>query len=416
MLLTLIRKEIKEMLTRSTLLYIVAMSVLFAVIGQTISSSQQGAAGKAILAIENHDSGKYAATLVSTLESGAQIIYNGPDSTAARQALEEKNGVVLLVIPANFDQQITSGNQAEIQTHWLMKGTGFVDAMPQSLIEGLVSQASGAISAQLIAENTKLSPGIVLNPIKSADVTEYKGKIVTGMTPGQISGLLSTRTMVIPIAVMMLLIMGSSSVISSMGMEKENRTLETLLTLPVRRRDIIVAKIVGSAVVGLILGAIYMLGFASYFSSFSGSAAGLEQLGLSLGVGDYLLIALSVFAALLAALCLSIILGTFASNYRQAQTLTFPIIGLAMLPMMLTMFQDFDTMSLGMKALVFAIPFSHPMMAMKSLMLDDYGLVLAGIAYSLLITAVLVAVAVWIFSTDRVVTGMMSRKKPKKQA
>ena len=92
-----------------------------------------------------------------------------------------------------------------------------------------------------------------------------------------------------------------------MGMEKENRTLETLLTMPVRRSDIIVAKIVARPV-GLLMGAIYMAGFANYFGSFGGGAIpSLAALGISLNVGDYALIALSVFAALMAGLCLAII-------------------------------------------------------------------------------------------------------------
>jgi ABC-2 type transport system permease protein len=153
-----------------------------------------------------------------------------------------------------------------------------------------------------------------------------------------------------------------------------------------------------------------MAGFFNYFNSFSTSTVSLSSLGLALGAWDYVLIGLSVFASLMAALCMAIILGTFASSYRQAQTLTFPIIGLAMLPMMVTMFMDFDTMSPLMKVITFIIPFSHPMMAMKALMLDNYPLVISGILYCLAFTAVLVAVTVRIFNTDRVVTGSMPRK------
>jgi ABC-2 type transport system permease protein len=409
-LIYLIRKEIKEMLTMSTLIYMVAMALIFGLTGQLISSSQEGAADKAIIAIENHDTGAYAATLVGTLEAGAEVVYKGDDVVVAREALERKQGVALLTIPADFTDRINSGQQAEVDILWFMQGAGLMDSMPQSMIEGLLSTAKEAISAQLIQENSTLKAEIVLDPAQSIDTTEYKGKMIKGLTPGEISGLLGSKTTVIPVAVMMLILMASSSVISSMGMEKENRTLETLLTLPIRRSYIIISKIVGSAVVGLIMGVIYMAGFYSYFNSLGGSTVSLQDMGLALNSLDYILIGLSVFAALLAALCLSIILGSFASNYRSAQTLTFPIIGLAMLPMMLTMFQDFDTMSLGMKLLIFLIPFSHPMMAMKALMMDNYLLVVGGIAYSLGITAVLVLIATWVFTTDRVVTGTVSRK------
>jgi ABC-2 type transport system permease protein len=414
MLGNLIRKEIKEMLTKSIIISMVAMAAIFAFIGQTLSTSTQGAAAKAILAVENRDTGAYAATLVGALESGAKVVYNGADEAAARAALTASDGVVLIVIPADFTSRIKSGQQATIETHWIMKGTGFTDSMPQAIISGLLAQGKSAISAQLISEQSSLSPQIALDPAKTADVTEYKGREVSGLTPSDIANILGTRTLIIPIAVMMLVIMGATQVISSMGMEKENRTLETLLTMPVRRSDIIVAKIVGSAVVGVSMGGIYMAGFANYFRGLGVSnTPGLAVLGISLNAGDYTLIALSVFAALMAGLTLAIILGTFASNYRSAQTLTFPIVGLAMLPMLLTMFQDFDTMSPVMKVVVFLIPFSHPMIAMKSLMLGDYGIVIAGILYSLAVTAGLVAAAAWIFRTDRVIVGMGRRKAGK---
>ncbi len=409
-MINLIRKEIKEMLTKATMIYMVAMALIFGLTGQLISSSQKTAAEKAIIAIENHDTGTYSTVLVNTLEAGAVVVYKGEDAAAARDALEEKQGVALLTVGPDFSHRINSGEKAEVEILWLMRGAGLADSMPQAVIENLISSAERAISAELIRENSTLSADIVLDPAQNVDTTDYKGKIINGFTPGEISGLLGSRTTIIPIAVMMLILMASSSVISSMGMEKENRTLETLLTLPIRRSHIIIAKIVGSAIVGLAMGVIYMAGFYSYFNSLGGASINLQELGLALNPFDYILIGLTVFAALLAALCLSIILGSFASSYRSAQSLTFPIIGLAMLPMMLTMFQDFDTMSLGMKVLIFAIPFSHPMMAMKALMMDNYPLVISGILYSLAVTVALIAVATWVFNTDRVVTGTVSRK------
>jgi ABC-2 type transport system permease protein len=113
-LIYLIRKEIKEMLTMSTLIYMVAMALIFGLTGQLISSSQEGAADKAIIAIENHDTGAYAATLVGTLEAGAEVVYKGDDVVAAREALERKQGVALLTIPADFTDRINSGQQAEV--------------------------------------------------------------------------------------------------------------------------------------------------------------------------------------------------------------------------------------------------------------------------------------------------------------
>jgi ABC-2 type transport system permease protein len=414
MLLTLIRKEIKEMLNKSTIIYMVVLAFIFGFIGNFISQTQEEMVtsiveGTTVVAVENHDAGPYAATVIATLDKGADVVYNGPNRDEARSRLLEKEGIALLTIPEDFSRKIESGEQARVSVLWLMQGTGITDSMPGSVIQQLMQAARQDISRQLITEHSSLKPEIVLEPAIADNTTEFRGKTVTGLTPDEITGLVSSRTMVVPIAIMMLVIMGATSVISSMGMEKENRTLETLLTLPIRRSDIILSKIIGSAVSGLALGLIYMAGFWNYFNSFSASSADLTELGLALGAADYALIGLSVFTALLAGLCMAIILGTFASSYKQAQTLTFPIIGLAMLPMMVTMFMDFETMSPLLKFVIFIIPFSHPMMAMKSLMMDNYLLVIGGIGYSLVFTVIMVMLTVRIFTSDRVVTGSMPR-------
>lgn len=143
---------------------------------------------------------------------------------------------------------------------------------------------------------------------------------------------------------MMIIIMAGSLVINSMAFEKENKTLETLLTLPVRRFTIVTGKIASAAIIGLLLSIVYMLGIGYYFQSFQMSAGlNLADYNMALTLGDFLLIGVSLFITLVAALSLCMLLGTFAKNYKSAQTLTFPIVLLALLPMFLTLFMDFDT-------------------------------------------------------------------------
>jgi len=113
---------------------------------------------------------------------------------------------------------------------------------------------------------------------------------------------------------------------------------------------------------------------------------------LALTMPDYLLIGISLFTALLAGLSLCIVLGTFAKNYRSAQTLVFPI-----------------TVPTVLRILVFAIPFYHPMMAMRALMMDDYSLVIGGIAYTAVFTVIMIVVAVRIFNSDRLLTGSVQK-------
>ena len=411
MMFTLIKKEVKELLSKSALVFFAGMALIFIFMGNMVSSSIEESISMPLIAIVDEDASGLSAVMTSALEAGSEVVYLGSDAEEARAQLEEAGGAAIITVPENFGALIESGKQANVKVLWLMRGAGLTDSISTGSVTMLIQYGANAVSAVLVADYTPLDPQIVLSPVSYSNDTIFKGNLIEGASPDMVSGVLSMKTMFIPVVIMMLIVMGSSSVISSMGLEKENRTLETLLTLPVRRSHIIISKIVGSAVAGIVMGAIYMVGFASYFGSITATAGGLGDMGFTLNVLDYILIALSLFAALLAALCASIILGTFASNYRSAQTLTYPMIGLAMLAMLMTMMLDFNTLSLPLRIVVFLIPFSHPMIAMKELMVGNYLLVGAGIGYLVLITGLLVMIATRIFTSDRVVLGMSFKRK-----
>lgn len=410
-MITLIKKEVRELLSKSALMFFALMALMFVFLGQTISSTIEDSTVKPVLGIIDRDSSSYSSIVAGTIESAAELAYSGQDEADALVEVEARGGTAVLTIPEGFQAAIDSGQQAEIHVLWLMQGAGVIDSIPTGSVQAVLQAGIQSLSAYLVEQHTPLDGDMILSPVASSHDTLFKGRVIEGATPGVVSSVLSMRTMFIPVIIMMLIIMGSSSVISSMGLEKENRTLETLLTLPVKRSHIVISKIVGSGIVGIVMGAIYMVGFVSYFNSIGSQAGSLADYGFSLNMVDYLLIALSLFGALLSALCGAIILGLFASNYRSAQTLTYPLIGLAMISMLMTMMLDFATLSLPLKTLVFLIPFTHPMIAMKELLTGNYLLVIAGAAYCFAVTAVLVVFATRIFNTDRVVLGMTFRRR-----
>jgi ABC-2 type transport system permease protein len=406
----IIKKEFKELFILSTLLPIVVIAIVFGLVGNMIGNIGERMEEKPVIGIVDMDSGEFSDIAMSVLSEKAEVIYDGSDAEEGLEEVREENGVALLVIPENFSQSIYANQPGQIEIYWMMKGAGMMDSISSSVVEGLIQAVNQGISTKLVQEDSSFDPALVLDPTQRVDTTFFKGKEIDGLSPSQLDNMLNSQSIVIPIVIMMLIIMAGASVISSMGLEKENKTLETLLTLPVRRSHIVIGKMVGSALVGMIMAAIYMIGFSRYMSSFQSSNINLADFGLALGMQDYLLVGISLFVALLAGLSLCIVLGTFAKNYRSAQALVFPITALAMISMFITMFKDFDTIPVVLRILVFAIPFSHPMMAMRALMLDNYPLVIGGIAYNAVFTVIMIAVAVRIFSSDRLLTGSVQRK------
>ncbi|MCD6466366.1 MAG: ABC transporter permease [Methanomicrobia archaeon] len=411
-LTNIIIKEIRELLTPSTIIPIIVMAFIFGSMGNMMGGIGEELEKKPAIGLINDDSGELSKIATDILNERAEIIYEGSNIEEGLEKIKEEKATALLIIPANFSESIYADNPGEIEVYWIMKGAGIMDSISSEVVDGLIHSIEEEISKELIKDGEYSD--IVLKPTVKKETTIFKEKELKGLSPGAISGILSSQSTMVPIIMMMIIMMAGGTVISSMGMEKENKTLETLLTLPVKRSSIVFGKIAGSAIVGLLMAIIYMLGFRYYMGSLGmSSEINLADLGLTLDMKDYFLVGTSVFITLLAALSLCMILGTFAENYKSAQTLNLPIVLLAIVPMFLTMFKDFDTLPLLLKIVVFVIPFSHPMMAMRALMFDNYLLVLSGICYVVIFSAAMMWIIVRIFSTEKVLTAKISLKIPK---
>lgn len=409
-LTNIIRKEIKELLTPATILPIVIITLIFGSIGGTIGGIEEEIQEKPVIGVINEQNTTYSTLATSLLHQHGRVVFNGTSIDEREQgitAVQNQNGAALLIIPRNFSENINQSKQAVIEVEWIVQGTGIMDTIPSSSVEGLISVIRNQISQQLITHsNQSANASLMLNPLMKQETTNLKGRTYENISPGEITGLLSTQSSTTPIVIMMIIIIAGGMVISSMALEKENKTLETLLTLPVRRVSIVTGKIIASATVGLLLAVVYMFGIGYYMQSFQFDMPNTgSTFSLALSTSDLILIGISLFVTLVAGLSLCMLLGTMAKNYKSAQSLTAPVTMLAIFPMLLTMFTDFETLPLALKTLVFAIPFSHPMMASKALLFDNYTLVFAGIAYVSVFAIVIIAVVIWVFTTDRLITG-----------
>jgi len=238
-----------------------------------------------------------------------------------------------------------------------------------------------------------------------------------------VAGMISQQSMFIPIVLMMIIIYSSNMVISAIAMEKQNKTLETLLTVPIKRTSIITAKMLAAGLIGLISAAVYMFGMQGFLGGIgdearaAGAQAGgpalMQKLGLTFDTTGYVILGLSIFLAILVALAMAMILGVLAEDFRSAQTMIMPLMFMVMIPYFISIFADISTVSLPVKIFILAIPFSHPFLVSQNLYLGNYGMIAAGLAYMLVVFGVLVVVAARIFSTDKILTMKLSLGKKK---
>lgn len=408
--LNITKKELRELLTPSAIIPIAIMAIIFASMGNMIGSVGEEVTKPPVIGIIDFDDSTISRIATSTLGGLSEVAYNGSDIEEGRRIVEEDGGTALIVFPEDFSEKILDNKSSEIQIIWIMRGSGVLDSIPSSVVDALIQQMNYAIAQHLIGNETPVNSQTILNPTLKNETTIFKNRELPGVSPNTIMAILSQQNFVVPLVVVLVIIISGSTVITSMGNEKENKTLETLLTLPVSRSSIVFGKLVGAAIVGLVMALIYVLGFGYYVSSLQEqSPIDLERYGFSLDMFDYALVGGTLFLSLFAALSLCMLLGIFARNLKSAQTLTMPISFLAIIPMFVLMFGDFDTLPLAVQAALFIIPFSHPMLVMQSLMLDNYVFVIAGILYEIVFALVTVSFAVWLFKKDILITGRLRK-------
>jgi len=251
----IIKKEMKELLTPATILPIVIMAILFGSMGNVIGGIEEELNEKPVIGFINNDTGDLSKITTSVIEKYSDVVFNSTDLDDKQKALKdikEEEGLALIIITKNFSSNILNDNPGQLEIYWIMEGAGILDSISSEVVQGVIYQINRELSEELIKNNSSINASIVLSPTQRLDTTYFKDKEMTGITPNAIVGLLSSQSTLIPIVIMMIILMSGGIVISSMALEKENKTLETLLTLPVKRTSIVTGKIVASASIGLL--------------------------------------------------------------------------------------------------------------------------------------------------------------------
>ena len=432
-LANIVRKEVKELLTPGSIASVLIMVVLFACLGNIIGGEVEKSTALPVIGVANYEdetidttSGEWNAyealrniyrKSVPPEDIDKYVIPMNKDTVY--EDLTKSGANFALVLNDDFKESIESEKRGLIDIIYVYQPSGMINGTVSSTVGPMiVSSLNSDLSSMIIGSETeKEHVKFLTTPIDgSTAITYIKGEPHKDVTPSDISSQLTSQTMFIPIIIMIIIMMVGSIVISSMGSEKENKTLETLLTLPIKRTTIVTGKIIAAATVGLIFGLAYMLGMSFYLtsitsmSSVAGHSVDLNELGLGLGLADYALIAISMFLAIACALGICMILGAFAKNYKSAQTMTMPLSILAIIPMFITMFAGWYGANILIKSVLFIIPFSHPMMATEALMNGDLTLVLAGIIYMTVFALGSILITVRLYKSDILITGLGQNK------
>ena len=397
---TLLLKELKELIRDPKILlgFVIVPLIMFPVLGYVMNLSmqtaQQSASNAAVLVL-NRDSGNNSTQFITFLNSSMKaIIVNVPTVDDAVALMSNYSATGIIEIPADFSQNVTSRIPVDVKFYAVFSGSGLFEGIGSSIVDQLVENF-----------NRNVAPNLLV-PEQSVIV---KGKIVENVDPRMLSSLVLSQAFALPITMIILLTYSMQIAATSVAMEKEEKTLETLLTLPMDRFAILAGKLSGSIIVAGVGAIAYMFGFNYYIGSFTSSiAAGpsvdLVSLGLVPSLFGYLLLGVSLFVTLLSALALAVILSAFAQDVRSAQSLVSYVYPFLFVPALALMYLDINVLPFWLRAVFYAIPFSQPIIASKAVTMGDYLTAGLGIIYVTAFTLVIMYAASRLFATEKILT------------
>jgi ABC-2 type transport system permease protein len=435
-------KEIKELVNRQALFTMVFTMVLLIVMGQFFGqamSSADTASGTAY--VINRDDTAFTRTVLENAGKSTTITYGSPEETP-ETALTDRNSVI--IIPEGFSDSILND-----------KTPGKIDYYAKVSFAGLSAvdslsggDAVGGIYAAAKDEALLESYGLTEDDVKllnnvteTVDFSVYGGKTAQ-VAASAISGIMMMQMLIAPMVIFILLLMASQMIMVAISTEKMDKTLETLLSTPVSRLDVLLAKMTAAVVSALLNAAFMAVGMVFYMSGFAGAAItdtsamseafggeamntamtvaqGMVTLGLTLMPIDYFLFFIQLFLSVAIGLAAALMLGAMATDAKSLQTLILPVMMIIMVPFFVALIGDISKMPLPFQIVMYLIPFTHAYTAIPNLIGDNYALFFGGMAYQIIFFAFAMFLAIKMFTSDKLFTAAYkptktAKKTPKK--
>jgi ABC-2 type transport system permease protein len=414
----LLTKELRELITLQLILPLLVTMGMFVFIGNVIGKQQEKAKTPQEISVLDLDHTHTSSVVTDVLKQSNFTVRSlqGSKEEAIATA-ENSNSKALLIVPAGFQDGIRRGEQQSVQSYSFIRSFSLLSAQNYATLQSAIITINTYFSNQLISERLPVDPTIIKNPLIAEEHTVV-GQKQAMISPQVILGFVSTQTTFIPIILFFVITFAAQMIATTIASEKENKTLETLLSLPIGRKQIVTAKMMAAGIVAAVSSIFYLIGFRSYINGLTGNsiggdsaAAAARDLGLTFTPMSYVYLGTSLFVGILIALAIALILGSFAEDVKSVQGLITPLMLIVLVPYLLTMFLDFSSISQGARTAIYAIPFAHPFLAAPNLFLKNIPFVIYGILYQLVWFIVFVVIAGKIFTTDRIVTMKISFKK-----
>lgn len=438
----LLVKELRELINPQMIIGLVISVVMLMMMGNFMGSvMDEAVSGEQEAYICDEDKTDFTREIIDKVSKMENVTLHETELNGQtyQELINNLGAESVIIIPEGFTEKAFDDNDAtdiELVNHLksISISSTISGTMSENIVSSLKNTACNILLEQKYGVNEK-DIEKVKNPVtvKSITVVGEKSAEVDSET---LVGMATSQGVIVPLVVFIMVIFAAQMIVSAISTEKIDKTLETLLSAPVSRMSVLGAKMLAAAIMAIINAVVYMFGFSSYMGKMMtgtgispdtlGSAveqtntisSAMQELGLQMSAGDYVLLGMQMFMTILIALSISLMLGVLVNDPKAAQTVITPVMLMAMIPYLVSMFSDVSKLPILLKIFMWIIPFTHTFNATKNILFNNMGEFWAGFAYQFVFFAGCMFLATRLFASDKIFTvsldfGGKSRKKTK---
>lgn len=314
-------------------------------------------------------------------QAGLQPEEIGTEEEAdALNAIQQEELDLLIIFPENFDAAVAAYDASQgddapnVEIYYNSASTDSSTAFEQ--VQGLLDQYESSLTN--LFDINRGQEGYDL-----ADDRDLAGMTMSSM---------------MPLLILVFLFSGCMAIApESIAGEKERGTIATILVTPIRRSELALGKIFSLSIIALLSGLSSTVGILLSMPKLMG---GMEVNMNVYGAADYVMLGLVILSTVLFLIALISIISAFAKTIKEAQTLVLPLMMIAMVVGVTSMFGSAQS-----ETVMYLIPLYSSVQCMSGIFSFDFSLVNMSVCVisNLLYTAVLIFVLTRMFHSERII-------------
>jgi ABC-2 type transport system permease protein len=409
-LLELIRKEIIELFREPSILLGVVLAPLISLplLGVAISAAGQDTARQteqAQILLVDLDRGPYSESFKKALTTvGLEPIYEVGDHEDVFLLMKKHNLKIALMLGRDFSQNLSQRATANVNLYVSLQSLSTVELQRLSTIQSRLRSAIETLGESLASEH-----GLQIAYYK-APVSVKETRLLfrdTLVSSEELRGLMQRLNIYFAVSILLFILLSTSGTVAatSVGLEKEAKTLEILLTMPISRITILLSKLLGSIIIA-VLGAISMvIGLSTFLPSRMPTTTGVSMLSITVGPLSLAFLAVILINSMLVGFSIGILSGVLAGDVRGGQQLASLIqLPLLLLSFLVLFLSDLDTLPQHVSTALLLNPFTHMLLAVRAAILEEHYRLSLHIGFLALFVLLTLMLAAWLFHGERILT------------